>query len=305
MDSLRIAVEKMASAIKTISVQRGHDVTEYALNAFGGAAAQHACQVADALGIRTILIHPNAGVLSAYGMGLADIRALTEPANACASGSGRRGSRAPARWAERRARALAEVEGQGAQAGQTRVETTAFLRYEGSDTTLEVPFADAATMAAGFHRAHRQRYGFSAPERRVLIESCLPRPSARRSHRTNRRAMREYPPAARASIHRAFTGGAGKETPLYRRADLMPGKELPGPAIIVEDTATAWGCSRMVCHGGRERPPCPCSQPGARQGGRGPSRADPVMLEVFNNLFISVARADGRHDSEHRVFPST
>ena len=290
---LRIAVEKMASAIKTISVQRGHDVTEYALNAFGGAAAQHACQVADALGIRTILIHPNAGVLSAYGMGLADIRALRN--RQTLAPLDREGAAAARRaLAEAAREALAEVEGQGAQAGQTRVETTAFLRYEGSDTTLEILFADAATMAAGFHRAHRQRYGFSAPERQVLIESVLAEAICEtESPDEPARNARIRRPARAASIHRAFTGGAWKETPLYRRADLMPGQELPGPAIIVEDTATAWvapewsatadGSGRLVLARSQAR----AREAVARAG------ADPVMLEVFNNLFISVAEQMG------------
>ncbi len=290
---LRIAVEKMASAIKTISVQRGHDVTEYALNAFGGAAAQHACQVADALGILTILIHPNAGVLSAYGMGLADIRALRN--RQTLAPLDREGAAAARRaLAEAAREALDEVEGQGAVAGQTRVETTAFLRYEGSDTTLEVPFADAATMAAGFHGAHRQRFGFSAPGRQVLIESVLAEAICEtKSPDEPARNARIRRPARPASIHRAFTGGAWKETPLYRRADLMPGQEVPGPAIIVEDTATAWvapewsatadGSGRLVLARSQAR----AREALARAG------ADPVMLEVFNNLFISVAEQMG------------
>ena len=290
---LRIAVEKMANAIKTISVQRGHDVTEYTLNAFGGAAAQHTCQVADALGIRTILIHPHAGVLSAYGMGLAEIRTLRNRQTLTdLDPDGAAEARGALDEANREARA--EVEGQGAEADRIRVETTAFLRYEGSDTTLEIPFSDAESMAAGFERAHRQRFGFAVPGRPVVIESVLAEAIGEAEppgEPLRNAAVRER--ADPAVVRETFAGGAWQDTPLYRRADLMPGQKIAGPAIIVEDTATVWvapewlatadACGRLLLSRIRDR---------AREALT--SRlADPVMLEVFNNLFISVAEQMG------------
>ena len=290
---LRIAVEKMANAIKTISVQRGHDVTEYTLNAFGGAAAQHACQVADALGIRTILIHPHAGVLSAYGMGLAEIRTLRNRQTLIALDPG---GAAEARGAleEAKREARAEVEGQGAEANRIRVEATAFLRYEGSDTTLEIPFSDSESMAAGFERAHRQRFGFAVSGRPVVIESVLAEAIGETEapgEPLRNAAIRE--PAKPAVVRETFAGGAWQDTPLYRRADLMPGQTTAGPAIIVEETATVWvapewsaiadACGRLVLSRIQDRAGEALTS----------HRADPVMLEVFNNLFISVAEQMG------------
>ena len=286
---LRVAVERMANAIKTISVQRGHDVTEYALNAFGGAAAQHACQVADALGIRTILIHPHAGVLSAYGMGLADIRALRNRQTlAPLDPEGAASARVALDEAAREA--LAEVENQCAEAISVQLENTAFLRYEGSDTTLEVPFSDAPSMASAFENAHRQRFGFAVPDRGVIIESVLAEAIGETEppDEPGRNAANDRP-AAPAALRRVFADGAWRDTPLYRRSDLMPEQKVPGPAIIVEDTATVWiapewlatvdARGRLLLTRGRHR---------GREALSG-SEADPVMLEVFNNLFISVA----------------
>ena len=286
---LRVAVEKMANAIKTISVQRGHDVTEYALNAFGGAAAQHACQVADALGIQTILIHPHAGVLSAYGMGLADIRALRNRQTlAPLDTEGTASARVALEQAAQEA--LAEVGNQGAEAVGVRLENTAFLRYDGSDTTLEVPFSDAASMASSFENAHRKRFGFAVTERRVIIESVLAEAIGETEppEEPGRNAANDTP-AAPAAFRTVFADGAWQDTPLYRRSDLMPAQEVPGPAIIVEDTATVWVAPEWLATvdtSGRLLL--------SRRWQRGQesltgSEVDPVMLEVFNNLFIAVA----------------
>ena len=290
---LRIAVEKMANAIKTISVQRGHDVTEYTLNAFGGAAAQHACQVADALGIRTILIHPNAGVLSAYGMGLAEIRTLRNRQTlSTLDPDGVAEARAALDGAVREARA--EVEDQGAESDRVRVETTAFLRYEGSDTTLEIPFSDAGSMAAEFERTHRRRFGFAAPARPVVIESVLAEAIGEADppgEPLRNAVIRE--PAKTAAVRQTFAGEAWQDTPLYRRTDLMPGQETPGPAILVEDTATVWVAPEWSATAdARGRLLLSRTRNRAREALT--SRlADPVMLEVFNNLFIAVAEQMG------------
>jgi 5-oxoprolinase (ATP-hydrolysing) len=165
---IRIAVENMANAIKKISVQRGYDVTEYALNCFGSAGGQHACQIADTLGMETVLIHPLSGLLSAYGMGLAPIRASREQsveaplsAEALAEVDGLRARLADA--------TRAEVAAQGVEAAEIAVSAWAHLRYDGTDTALPVALGEAGPMRAAFEALHRQRFGFVSPEKGVTI----------------------------------------------------------------------------------------------------------------------------------------
>ena len=165
---IRIAVENMANAIKKISVQRGYDVTEYALNCFGSAGGQHACAIADTLGMETVLIHPLSGLLSAYGMGLAPIRASREqsveaPLDAEALAALGRAARAPRGGDARRGRRP------GRGAGDIAVTAWAHLRYDGTDTALPVLLADAKGMRDTFEALHRQRFGFVSPEKRVVI----------------------------------------------------------------------------------------------------------------------------------------
>src|SRR6056297_3322327 len=162
---LRIAVDNMANAIKKISVQRGHDVTGYTLQCFGGAGGQHACLVADALGMTRVLIHPHAGVLSAYGMGLAEVRAMREvqmDAPLDKVGEAETARNEIARQAH------AEVEGQGI--ADITVQRRAHLRYDGSHQPLEIIVSDADRMQADFEAAHRQRFGFHSPERAILYD---------------------------------------------------------------------------------------------------------------------------------------
>src|SRR5207248_1784563 len=135
---LKIAVENMANAIKHISVQRGYDVTEYTLCCFGGAGGQHACLVADALGMTRVFIHPLAGVLSAYGMGLADVRALRQKAVESQLSTASLEAVRPV-FAELVSLARAEVEAQGISADRIQIKRTLHLKYDGTDTTLEIP----------------------------------------------------------------------------------------------------------------------------------------------------------------------
>ena len=165
---IRIAVENMANAIKKISVQRGYDVTEYALNCFGSAGGQHACLIADTLGMETVLIHPLSGLLSAYGMGLAPIRASREQ-----SVEAPLSAEALAGLETLRARldetTRAEVAAQGVEAADIAVTAWAHLRYDGTDTALSVALAEAGAMRDAFEALHRQRFGFVSPEKGVMI----------------------------------------------------------------------------------------------------------------------------------------
>jgi len=239
---LRIAVENMANAIKHISVQRGYDVTEYTLTCFGGAGGQHACLVADALGMQRVYIHPFAGVLSAYGMGLADVRTLRQAAvekplsDELLVALG-------AEFAALGSVARADVEAQGLAPTQVRVVQSVALKYDGTDTTIELPVTEAtrqAALVAAFETTYRQRYGFLMPGRALVVEAI----GAEAIGRTQ--SANETPPALaeragglvpRATV-RAYMDDALRPTAVYDRDALRPGDVIVGPAIIKEPIAT-------------------------------------------------------------------
>ncbi len=278
---LRIAIDNMANAIKKISVSRGHDVTGYTLQCFGGAGGQHACGVADALGIGSVFIHPFAGVLSAYGMGLAHLRSLREVQFDAALSN----TAAQARVDDLTARTRADLAAQGVEGAETLAR--AHLRYQGSHQALEVPFADPATMQAAFEDAHRARFGFTSPERAILFEMLaveaygggadLPEADA---------PTGDGKPMDRLPVH---IDGAWLDTAIYQRADLGQGLRIPGPAILLEPTGTV-----LVAPGWTAQVDASAnliltrSEAIARPPAAG-TEADPVLLEVFNNLFMSVA----------------
>jgi 5-oxoprolinase (ATP-hydrolysing) len=275
---VQIAVEAMAKAVKQISVERGYDVTRYALVSFGGAGGQHACLVADALGIGRVLIHPLAGVLSAYGMGCADIGVVRE-------------TTIEARLAERdvglaiaadglEAQARAALEAQGIPFERLVVHRRARLKYEGTDTPLQVPYGPAGPMREAFEDLHRRRFGFTAPDRALVVEAL----SVEAVGEAN--TSEEVAPPV--------TGGAVElSTGVYDRAALAPGAVLAGPAIVVEATATTviepgW-CARVDGLGNLilER-----TSPRQKRVAPG-TEVDPILLEVFNNLFMAVAEEMG------------
>jgi len=279
---LRIAIDNMANAIKKISVSRGHDVTGYTLQCFGGAGGQHACGVADALGIRSVFLHPFAGVLSAYGIGLADLRSLRE-VQFDAPLSDQEG--ALARLAELIGLVRADLAEQGVTAPD--ILARAHLRYQGSHQALEVPFADPATMQAAFEDAHRARFGFTSPERAILFEMLAVEGAGGGAGLPDAvPPVVEGKPIDRLPVH---IDGAWTDTAIYRRADLGAGCTLSGPAIILEETGTT-----LVAPGWAARVDDRANliltrvEALARPPAAG-TEADPVLLEVFNNLFMSVA----------------
>jgi 5-oxoprolinase (ATP-hydrolysing) len=291
---LKIAVENMANAIKQISIQRGYDVTEYTLCCFGGAGGQHACLVADALGMKRVYIHPFAGVLSAYGMGLADLRTLREQ-----SVEKRFDQSAMAELGavlERLAAdGSAEMGAQGVAPAQISVLRKAHVKYEGTDTPLVVPFGTTDEVAAAFAAAHRQRYGFVMPEQPLVVEAVAVEVIGATD--TADDPLHPLPAAADEPMALAtvtiFTEGAEHQAPVFDRDALMPGQCVAGPAIIREATATTvvepgWRATldrRRYLILERVVPL--------------PSRVaigtsvDPVMLEVFNNLFMAIAEQMG------------
>ena len=290
---LRIAVENMANAIKRISVQRGHDVTGYTLHCFGGAAGQHACRVADLLGMREIFLHPLAGVLSAYGMGLADIRAIREKQLELDFASPDLAALLAVAAEPLKAEACREVRDQGIADEAIASHCKVHLRYAGTDTALAVDLAGPDGMRQDFERIHRQRFGFLPAGRGLVVESL----TVEAVGATETTADTAFPlsnlPALPAEKVAVWCGGEWRDTPLFLRSALLPGQRLQGPAIIVEDTGT------VVIEGGWQAEVNACghlllkrveARPQAEAIGTG---VDPVMLEVFNNLFMSIAEQMG------------
>jgi 5-oxoprolinase (ATP-hydrolysing) len=289
---IRIAVENMANAIKTISVQRGYDVTEYVLNCFGGAGGQHACLVADALGITRVLIHPLSGVLSAYGIGLASIRATRT--KAVLAPLDHQGLTAMAKTREGlEVEARKELASQGVAREATSITAQAHLRYAGTDSSLPIPVASLGSMRARFERAHRKRFGFVSPERDIEIEAVEVEaagggePPKEPDLAVSASGVPE--PEAHTDI---FTGEVWLEAPVFLRDSLSPGHRLDGPALIIEDHQTVviepgWQVEVTL------KNHLLLARTEHKEIATVGKRADPVMLEVFNNLFVSVAEQMG------------
>ncbi len=291
---LEIAVANMANAIKHISVERGYDVTEYTLCCFGGAGGQHACLVADALGMTRVLLHPLAGVLSAYGMGLADVRSLRQQAVEARLTSAALAAVDPTFAALERA-ARDEVCGQGIAADRVSAKRTLHLKYEGTDTTLEAPLATLPAIVQDFERRYRQHYGFLMPDKPLVIEAVAAE-AVGRTHDARESTPSFAPrpgPLRPLASHRLFTDGRFHEAALYERGDLRPGDTIPGPAIIREDNATTvvepgWRAT-FTSRGDLVLERVEAAVRGHAIG----TTADPVLLEVFNNLFMAIAEQMG------------
>ncbi len=289
---LSIAVENMANAIKKISIQRGYDVTEYTLCCFGGAAGQHACLVADSLGMETVLIHPLAGVLSAYGMGLAGLTVMREQsvelpldADSMAALDRTLDGLADDARAEMGAQDIAE----------TRMTETrrVHVRYEGTDSFLNIDYGTPADMAARFADAHRARYGFVSGNP-LVIEAAAVEVTGK-SDAPARCAL--VPPGADASAAPsavpARMAGEAVSAPVHERDSLVPGTTLAGPAIVTEPNSTivvepGWSAERTRDNNIVLRR----TEPLDRKAAIG-TEVDPVMLEIFNNLFMSIAEQMG------------
>ncbi len=287
---LRVAVTNVANAVKRISVQKGYDITQYALTTFGGAGGQHACAVADALGMRTVLVPPMAGVLSALGIGLADTTALREQ-----SVEARLDQTAMAEVG-RAAEALGsvvrqELLDQGVAAERVRLTTRAQLRYDGTDTTLPVELADADAMVAAFESAHRARYSFLM-DRPIVVEA-LAVEGVGLTEPPDVTAVPHAPeqPEQRGTA-RMFVKGVWREVPLWPRRTMHSGEVLSGPALVTEADSTT------VIEPGWQATVTPEHQLLVRRVStpdqdKVTTAADPVMLEIFNSLFMSIAEQMG------------
>ena len=291
---LRIAVANMAQAIKQVSVQKGHDVTGFALVCFGGAGGQHACMVADELGMETAIIHPFAGVLSAFGMGLADQSVLRERAveqNFDAAQLPKLLALAD----ELAQEGTTELVRQGADAARIGHRRMLHIRYEGTEAALLVRFGTPEEIVARFTEAHRDRFGFATPERAITVESVSVEATAPGE------IVTEAPLPARTDgapeiIDQVsiFTDDAEHPAPVYDRAKLLAGDRVTGPALIREANATTVvepGWEATIASTGHLILRRTVARAAARLAD--PSRPDPVLLELFNNLFMSIAEQTG------------
>ncbi|MET8448169.1 hydantoinase B/oxoprolinase family protein [Streptomyces sp. NPDC005209] len=287
---LQIAVANIANAVKRISVQKGHDVTRYALTTFGGAGGQHACMVADSLGIRTVLVPPMAGVLSALGIGLADTTAMREQSvEAPLEAASMPGVRETAEDLEGAARA--ELLAEDIPEDRIRVTRRAQLRYDGTDTTLTVELTEPDDMRHVFEERHRATYSFTL-DRPVVVEA-LSVEATGITEPPDLSALAPYEGRCAApETVRLHTGGAWRDVPLHRREDLPPGETVTGPAIITEASATT-----VVDDGWRAAATddghLVMERAVITQSSDLGTEADPVLLEVFNNLFMSIAEQMG------------
>jgi 5-oxoprolinase (ATP-hydrolysing) len=305
---IRIAVENMANAIKKVSVQRGYDVTCYTLNCFGGAGGQHACLVADALGVIKVLIHPFSSLLSAYGMGLADIRATRQQAIEAPFGEGALAS-IDEIGQQLGAQAGDEVVGQGIPAPAVTVHLSAHLRYAGTDTALAVnagtlsaaatpnPSTELATlgeMKSSFEDAHKARFGFVDQTKDLVVEAVSVEAvggGAKFVEPVLPLASKPLPAPAR--VTRFYSAGAWREAAIFRREQLAAGHKLSGPAIVIEPHQTivvedGWQVEITA----KNHLVLARVVPLRRQSPIG-TAADPVMLEIFNNLVMSIAEQMG------------
>ncbi|HYF19517.1 MAG TPA: hydantoinase/oxoprolinase family protein, partial [Ramlibacter sp.] len=288
-----IAVQQMANAIKKISVARGYDVTRYTLQCFGGAGGQHACRVADALGMTRVFVHPLAGVLSAYGMGLADQNVIREQAVELPL-SGENLPRIAQLLEALAGNAQADLAAQQVSSGEVRVSRRIHVRYQGSDSALVVPFGDLATIQAGFEAAYRQRFSFLMQGKALVAEAVsVEAVVAGDAPAEQRHAVHPEREVPRRESVRMYSGGAWHEAALVVREDLRPGDVIAGPAIIAEKNATTvvepqWQARLTdLDHLVLDR-----TVPREMRYAAG-TQVDPVLLEVFNNLFMNIAEQMG------------
>ncbi|WP_313005189.1 hydantoinase B/oxoprolinase family protein [Brevundimonas sp.] len=289
---ITIAVQNMAEAIRSISIQRGYDVTRYVLNCFGGAGGQHACLVADALGMTQVMLHPFAGVLSAYGMGLSEVRAIRQTTVAAPLAADQDEGLA-ARAAELASAARADLAAQGFAPDAISTHPRAEIKFAGSDTPLTVDFGAASVMAEAFEALHRRRFGFFAEGKALTVET-LEVEAIGRSEQSPATSIAagegDLSAIAQLTVRMA---GEDHATPVYRREALTPGAAVDGPVILLEDTGTTVvepGWRATVDTTGNLLLQRVVPLPARTAIG---TQVDPIMLEVFNSRFMACAEQMG------------
>ncbi len=289
---LDIAIANMANAIKEVSIQRGYDVSKYVLTCFGGAGGQHACRVADALGMTKIFLHPLAGVLSAYGMGLADIRAIRHKTVEATLDQHLAAGLAPELDIMAQEVRI-EISNQGIAADQIDIRRQVHVKYAGTDASLVADFGAADQIKVGFEEAHRQRYGFIVPQKALIVDSISVE-AIGKTEEVSDPLLPANDQEANALTNVPFWAyGERLTAPVYERATLRVGQKIDGPAIILERISTNivepyWRATlNDRGHLVMER-----SVVAVRKHAVG-TDVDPVMLEIFNNLFMSIAEQMG------------
>lgn len=292
---LKVAVQNMANAIKKISVQKGYDLSDYTLTCFGAAGGQHACLVADALAIDTILIHPYAGVLSAYGIGQAEVRDLKQETIEKTL-STKSFDSISLKLKSLVSKGILELKKQGIEENKINVEKSLRIRYLGTDTALTIAFSSIAKMIDSFESAHLKRFGFVHSSRELIVESALVESIGTNDLIPEEKIYRQRPinslPDSDDNLP-VWINGQEQRIPVFQRDLLEPSDVIEGPALIIQSGATtmiesSWAAkvtnnaSLIIT---RLEP-----LPGREFIGTG---ADPVMLEVFNNLFMSIAEQMG------------
>ncbi len=289
---LKIAVENMANAIKKISVQRGYDVTEYALNCFGGAGGQHACAVADALGMETVHIHPFSGILSAYGMGLARVRANRTRALIIKLADGVE-SRLEEVQQELQLESESELKDQGISDRDINTFSRAHIRYDGTDTPIAVTLGSAKEMQEAFETAHRKQFGFIFENKGFIVEAIEVEAVGGGAGIIEKEGKLDSTKVTSDQSTPFFSDGGWHDASIHQRENLKPGNSVMGPALIIEPHQTivvepGWRLTlNALGHVVLDR-----AIPLERTAAIG-TKADPVMLEVFNNLFMSIAEQMG------------
>ena len=288
---LKIAVENMANAIKKISIQRGYDVTNYTMNCFGGAGGQHACHVADSLGISKVLIHPYAGVLSAYGMGLAEIRSIRE---GHLEQNIEEIENAKVLINKLSLKANEDLKKQGIEKSSIKLVKRAFLHYQGSHQNLEINFDTIDKMRESFEQEHKKRFGFFVDGRTIFVEMITVEAIGKTSEINKLSNISSQSKVAVPIAHKMmYVDKVVNSVPIYQRSDLKIEQQIIGPAIISEATGTnvierGWLGSldkyyNLILSRSEEK---------KLEKGLGTS-VDVVMLEVFNNLFMNIAEQMG------------
>ena len=304
--ALQIAVANMANAIKQISVARGHDVSNYVLTTFGGAGGQHACLVADALGMKTVFAHPLAGVLSAYGMGLANQSAMREATVELPFVDGAL-LELEAQWQKLSLQAVTHLQSQGIAAARIQLIQRARLRYVGSDSVITVLKDSLPNMQQQFEAIYQQRFALLMSGTAIWFDSLEVEAVHEAADVSADLQQRYQPdPLSHIGLHgqsvRMYSAGRWRDAILYPRANLQPGHHIPGPAIIAEDNATTvvevgWQAEVTAQNNLVLRRVMPLALPSTgkvtQQQTEQPETADPVLLEVFNNLFMSIAEQMG------------
>ena len=289
---LSIAIECMANAIKKISVQRGYDVSKYTLSCFGGAGGQHACLVADSLGMKKIHLHQYAGVLSAYGIGLADSRTINDLAIELNLNKDIIESLS-IQFNNLKKQGREEMVAQNLNSEKLRYSSRIYLRYEGSDSALAVRFSEYQEIKSNFENIHKARFGFISPEKLLIVESIQVEVSCPSEHvesKNNKRTKRDTSSLARLNV---VMNGDSNPTSFYHRNNISTHDKIIGPAVIIEDTSTiviepGWQASinnnfDLILERTEKK---------QRMSAIG-TKVDPIMLEIFNNLFMNVAEQMG------------